>query len=133
MIVKIMQQSILFKAPGRSSKRPLVILTGPMFLGEYSTPISQRLSRALSSAWQWTRCNCTPLRIVRSLFSAKVSMAVAVIVTAAMWWFNITVDNTIEAQSRVGYVALCAMPWAIVWAFRASRMPMPEDEEGGAL
>lgn len=126
-----MQQSILFKAPGRRSNRPIVILTGPMFPGEYSTPVRQRLSRALSSAWQWTRCNCTPLRIVRVLFSAKVSLAVAIVATAAMWWFNITVDNTLEAQSRVGYAALCVMPWAIVWAFRASRMPMPEDEEGG--
>ena len=135
-----MQTSILFKAPGRSSNRPIVILTGPAIGAEYSTPLSVRLSRALSSAWSsslttlrsaknWTRCNCTPRRIVRALFSARVSTAVAFVVLAAMWWHNIAIDNTLEAQRAVAIDCLCGMPWGIVWAIRASRMPMPE--EGG--
>ena len=124
-----MQTSILFKAPGRSSNRPIVILTGPAIGAEYSTPLSVRLSRALSSAWKWTRCNCTPRRIVRALFSTRVSTAVAFVVLAAMWWHNIAIDNTLEAQRSVAIDCLCGMPWGIVWAFRASRMPMPE--EGG--
>lgn len=125
-----MQTSILFKAPGRSSNRPIVILTGPAIGAEYSTPISTRLSRALSAAWLWTRSNCTPRRIFSAVFSAKVSTVVAVITIAAMWWHNITIANTIEAQEAVGVDCLLAMPWGIVWAIRFSRMPMPE--EGGA-
>lgn len=139
MIVKIMQQTVLFKAPGRSSNRPIVILTGLDIEASSTkslrsaknstTPVSVRLSRALSMAWRWTRCNCTPRRIISALFSAKVSTVVAFVCLAAMWWHNITIDNTLEAQEAVGYDVLYAMPWAIVWAIRASRMPMPE--EGG--
>lgn len=124
-----MQQTILFKVSGKPSTRPLVILTGPSFETQYSTPVSVRLSRALSRAWRWTRCNCTPVRIVRALFSSKVSTAVAIIAGAAMWWHDITIVDTIEAQRAVGLDGLLAMPWAIVWAYRASRMPLPE--EGG--
>lgn len=124
-----MNQTVLFKVSGRSSKSPVVILTGPSISAEYSTPVRQRISRALSMAWRWTRCNCTPLDILRSLFCAKVSMAVAVVVVAAMWWHNITIKDTITAQEAVGFDALCGIPWAVVWAFRASRMPMPD--EGG--
>lgn len=129
MIVKIMQTSILFKVPGKPSTRPIVILTGPAIEAQSSTHISLRLSRALSSAWKWTRCNCTPVRIFRATFSAKVSTVVAVIVIAAMYWHNLTIDNTIEAQEAVGFDCLLGMPWGIVWAIRATRMPMPE--EGG--
>lgn len=46
-----------------------------------------------------------------------------------MWWHNISIDNTLDAQSAVGFDCLCAMPWGIEWAFLTSRMPMPE--EGG--
>lgn len=87
------------------------------------------LSRALSKAWKWTRCNCTPVHIIRATFSAKVSTVVAVIVIAAMYWHNLTIDNTIEAQEAVGYDCLLGMPWGIVWAIRATRMPMPEEGE----
>lgn len=124
-----MQQTILFKVPGRPSTRPLVILTGLNIEAQFSTPITVRLSRALSAAWRWTRSNCTSRRIVRAVFSAKVSAAVAIIACAAIWWHNITIANTIEAQRAVAFDCLLAMPWAFVWAFRASRMPMPE--EGG--
>lgn len=96
-----------------------------------STPISVHLTRALSAAWRWTRSNCTPRRIFSAVFSAKVSTVVAVIIIAAMWWHNITIANTIEAQEAVGFDCLLAMPWGIVWAIRFSRRPMPE--EGGEL
>lgn len=124
-----MQQSILFKVPGKPSTSPLVILTGPAIGAQYSTPISVRLSRALSMAWHWMRCNCTPRRIVSALFSAKVSTVVAVICVCAMWWHNISITDTIETQEAVGRDCLFVMPWGIVWAFRTTRMLMPE--EGG--
>ena len=124
-----MQQTILFKVPGKPSTRPLVILTGPSFETQYSTPVSVRLSRALSKAWKWTRCNCTPVRIVRATFSEKVSIVVAVLVLAAMYWHILSIDNTIESQEAVAFDCLLGMPWGIVWAIRATRMPMPE--EGG--
>ena len=110
-------------------RKPIVILTGPSLEAQYSTPIRARLSRALSMAWRWTRCVCTPRRIVSALFSAKVSTAVAIVVVAAMYWHNLTIDNTIEAQEAVGFDCLLGMPWGLVWAIRATRMPMPE--EGG--
>lgn len=128
-----MQQTILFKVPGKPSTRPLVILTGLDIEAKSSTnhfrEAAKMLSRALSKAWNWTRCNCTPVRIIRATFSAKVSTVVAFVCLAAMWWHNITIDNTLEAQEAVGLDCLLGMPWGIVWAFRASRMPMPE--EGG--
>lgn len=58
------------------------------------------------------------------------STAVAVIVTAAMFWHVITITDTIEAQEAVGFDCLLGMPWAVVWAIRFTFMPMPE--EGGA-
>ena len=139
MIVKIMQQTVLFKAPGRSSNRPIVILTGLDIevsstkslrsAKNSTTPVSVRLSRALSKAWQWTRCNCTPVRIIRAIFSAKVSTVVAIVVVAAMYWHNLSIDNVIEAQRAVGFDCLLGMPWGIVWAIRFTRMPMPEEGE----
>ena len=129
MIVKIMQQSILFKVPGKPSTSPIGILTGPALGAKYSTPASVRLSRALSVACKWLRCSCTPRNIFRALFSAKVSTVVAVICVCAMWWHNLSIDNTIEAQEAVANDVLCAMPWGIVWAIRATLMSMPK--EGG--
>ena len=139
MIVKIMQQTVLFKAPGRSSNRPIVILTGLDIdasstkslrpAKNSTTPVSVRLSRALSKAWNWTRCNCTPVRIIRATFSGKVSTVVAVLVLAAMYWHILSINNTIESQEAVAFDCLLGMPWGIVWAIRATRMPMPE--EGG--
>ena len=87
------------------------------------------LSRALSKAWRWTRCNCTPVRVIRATFSEKVSIVVAVLVLAAMYWHILSIDNTIESQEAVAFDCLLGMPWGIVWAIRATRMPMPE--EGG--
>lgn len=126
-----MQTSILFKVSGKPSTSPLVILTGPALGAQCSTPVSVRLSRALSSAWQWTRCICAPRRIARAVFSARVSAIVAAVTIAAMWWHNITIADTIEAQEAVGLDCLIGMPWGLVWAIRATRMPMPE--EGGEL
>lgn len=131
----VMQQTILFKVPGKPSTRPLVILTGLDIEAKSSTnhfrDVAKMLSRALSKAWQWTRCNCTPVRIIRAIFSAKVSTVVAFIVVAAMYWHNLSIDNVIEAQRAVGFDCLLGMPWGIVWAIRFTRMPMPE--EGGEL
>ncbi|MDE5988938.1 MAG: hypothetical protein K2H17_06035 [Duncaniella sp.] len=126
-----MQQSILFKVPGKPSTSPLVILTGPAIGARYSTPASVRLSRALSMAWRWTRCNCTPRRIVSALFSAKVSTVVAVICVCAMWWHNISITDTIEAQEAVGTDCLFGMPWAIVWTIRSTFADIKSAKKGG--
>lgn len=45
-----MQTSILFKASGKPSTRPLVILTGPALEAHYSTPIGVRIAQALDVA-----------------------------------------------------------------------------------
>lgn len=128
-----MKQTILFKVPGKPSTSPVVILSALDLAGKSKTnhfrEAAKMLSRALSKAWKWTRCNCTPVRIIRAIFSAKVSTVVAVIVIVAMYWHNISIDNTIEAQRAVAFDCLLGMPWGIVWAIRATRIPMPE--EGG--
>lgn len=109
--------------------KPLVILTGLNRESRYSTPVSVRLTRTFAAAWRWTRCNCTPRRIVRVLFSAKVSTAVAIAVVAAVYWHIFSIDNAIEMQGAIGTDCLLGMPWGIVWAIRTIRKPMPE--EGG--
>lgn len=53
-------------------RKPIVILTGPSLEAQYSTPIRARLSRALSMAWRWTRCVCTPRRIARTRAASPV-------------------------------------------------------------
>lgn len=133
MIVKIMKQTILFKVSGKPNNKPVVILSALDLAGKSKTNhfpgAGKMLSRTLSSAWNWTRCNCTPRNIFRVLFCEKVSMAVGAVVVAAMWWHNISIDNVIDAQEAVAFDCLLGMPWGIVWAIRATRMPMPE--EGG--
>lgn len=128
-----MQQTILFKVLGKPSKSPVVILSALDLAGKSKTnhfrEAAKMLSRALSKAAVWVKCNCTPVRIIRAIFSAKVSTVVAVIVIVAMYWHNISIDNVIEAQRAVAFDCLLGMPWGIVWAIRATRMPMPE--EGG--
>lgn len=126
-----MQQTILFKVPGKSSNRPLVILNALAIERQYSTnhfrEAAKMLSRALSAAWTRTRCNCTPRRIFRALFSARVSAAVAILVVIAMWWHSMTIADTLEAQRAVGLDCLAGLPWGLLWTVRATRMP----EEGG--
>lgn len=123
-----MNQTILFKAPGRRSTSPVVILNG-LLLSPKSPTALERISRTLSRAWNWCRCNCTPRRVLRALFCEKVSFAVASIGVSAMWWHNIAIDDVIAAQEAVATDCLYMMPWGIVWAVRATFMSMPK--EGG--
>lgn len=67
---------------------------------------------------------------LRAVFSPKVSMAVGTVVVLAMWWHNISIVDAAEASHAVATDALAGMPWAFVWAFRASRRNRAE--EGGA-
>lgn len=123
-------QTISLSAARRRDK--VVILTGPAIGVKYSTPIGVRLSRALSALWKWAKCRCTARNIFRAIFCEKVSMAVAVVVVAAMWWHNISIDNVIEAQEAVGTDCLFGMPWAIVWAIRATFADIKSAKKGGS-
>lgn len=132
MIVKIMQTSILFKATGRSSKSPVVILTGLPVKAQFSTSMAVRLSRALSSGWYRTKCCCTPRRILRALFSNTTFAVVAAVAIAAMIWHLASVPDTLAAQRAVGIDILCLLPWALVWAFRTSLASFVElTQKGG--
>lgn len=115
----------------RASK-PIVILTGPAIGVKSSTPISVRISRALSAACKWVRCNCTPRNILRVLFCEKVSMAVAVVLICFMWWHNISIDDNIAAGEQVATDCLYAMPWGIVWAIRATINDFKAEKGGNA-
>lgn len=123
-----MQTTVLFKAPGRRSNSPIIILKS-VNLTDESITFGTRLSRALSAACKWVRCNCTPRNIFRAMFCEKVSMAVAAVVICAMWWHNITIEDNIAAGEAAATDCLYALPWGIVWAIRATLMPMPK--EGG--
>lgn len=124
-----MYQTILFKAPGRRSNSPVVILNALSL--RQSLTLGTRLSRALSMAWSWIKCTCTPRNIFRAIFCEKVSMSVAAVLICFMWWHNITIDNTIEAQEAVATDCLYAMPWGIVWAIRATLSDFKAAKKGG--
>ena len=68
-------------------------------------------------------------RIARVIFSERVTVAVAVILLCLMWWDIATIESTVTAGEAVATDCLYAMPWGIVWAIRATLMPMPK--EGG--
>lgn len=53
--------ALTLSAPRR--RKPIVILNGLTLEAQCSTPISVRLSRALSSAIEKAKCNCTRERI----------------------------------------------------------------------
>lgn len=110
-------------------RKPLVILSSLNIETKYSTSLS--VSSALSKAGAWLKCNCTPRRIIRAIFSAKASTAVACVCVAAMWWHVASIADADASQRAVGFDALLAMPWALVWAFRATRMSL--SQEGGEL
>lgn len=118
-----MQQTILFKVPGKPSTRPLVILTGPA-IGASST-------KSLRSAKNYSTNHFREAakKIAGAVFSARASMAVIGVCLAAMWWHLVTADDILSAQTAIGRDCLCALPWAITWAVRLTRKPMPE--EGG--
>lgn len=113
-------------------RRNQVVILCTINLGaQSSTPVTAQLSRALSKALEWAKCTCTPVHIVRAVFSAQASMAVAVIVAAAMYWHLLTVPGAVEAQRAAAIDCLFGLPWGIAWAIRATRMPAPE--KGGVL
>lgn len=120
----------------------VVILTGPAIGVKYSTPLSVRLSRALSMAWasslatlrsakNWVRCNCTPRRIVRALFCENVSMAVAVLAVTAIWWHILSPGTDADARNAVATDCLYCLPWALVWTFRATFSNVKSVKKGG--
>ena len=115
-----MTNAILFKVPGRASKSPVKVLAS-LSLGQ-SLTYSRRFSwrKALAAAWRFT-------------FSEKVSLAVAAVVIAAMYWHNITIADTLAAQHAVGMDCIFGMPWALVWCFRATRSASTnlKKQEGG--
>ena len=67
--------------------------------------------------------------MARILFSAKVSTVVAVIVVAAIWWHNISIADTVEAQETVGLDCLAMLPWGIAWTLRT--ISATEIKKGG--
>ncbi len=106
-------------------RKPLVILTVPA-IGASST-------KSLRSAKNYSTNHFREAakKIAGAVFSARASMAILGVCLAAMWWDIVTVDDTIAAQTAVGRDCLCALPWAITWAVRLTRKPMPE--KGGQL
>lgn len=107
-----MYQTTLTKASGHRSKSPVVNLNA----------LSRRRYATLG-----TRLFHTILRVG---FGTKISAVAVAMGLSAMWWHNITIADTIAAQSAVANDCLYMLPWGIAWAIRSSRTSMPK--EGGA-
>ncbi len=99
-----MQQTVLFKAPGRSSRSPLVILTGHNLTAKCSTNHFREAGKM----------------VFRTLFSTKATIAVAAIGAAAIWCHNIAIADAVEASRAVATDCLLMLPWGIVWAIRST-------------
>ncbi|MEE0979584.1 MAG: hypothetical protein UH625_09285 [Muribaculaceae bacterium] len=110
--------------------KPIIILQSVNLTGQ-SLTYRTRISRTLSAACQWVRCNCTPRNIFRALFCENVSMAVAAVLICFMWWHNITIEDNIAAGEAVATYCLYALPWGIVWAIRATLADFKAAKKGG--
>ena len=86
-------------------RKPIVILSG-LAIEAKSATLPGRLSRALSQGWQSAKCNCTPLGILRALFSDRVALPVACLGGAAALFFAVA-----EMQQPCAVSAAAALPW----------------------
>ncbi len=110
-MVIIMYQSILFKAPGRCSNSPIVILNALSL--RQSLTLGSRLSRTLSMAWQWLKCRCTPGRLITS------ACAICA-VTAFFAGLESAVTRSEEAHLLLAISTAVGLPLAIIGAFITS-------------
>jgi len=81
---------------------------------------SQQAGRALVSA---------AASVINTIFSRRVSAAVAIAGTAGMWWHLLTIADTVAAQQAAGIDCLAMLPWGIAWTLRT--LSATEDKEGG--
>lgn len=115
-----MQQSILFKVPGKPSTSPIVILTGPALGALYSTPASVRLSRALSMVWSAVKCSCTPRRITTVISSLCAFMAI-------FFGLESSVSQSQVSQIIMAMSTCIGLPVTMIGAFLSGT-----NREGGA-
>lgn len=59
-------------------------------------------------------------RIIRFLFSADITLAVAAAVAVLMVWYNVSTPDAALASRKVATAALFLTPWAIVWGCRST-------------
>lgn len=107
----LMYQTILFKAPGRRSNSPVVILNALSL--RQSLTLGSRLSRTLSMAWQWLKCRCTPGRLISS------ACAICAI-TAFFAGLESAVTRSEEAHLLLAISTAVGLPLAIIGAFITS-------------
>lgn len=100
-----MQQAILFKAQGRSSSRPVVVL--------------QHLN--LKNACKRTR-RFSFKQFFSAMFSGTATKVVAASALGAMWACNFVLEDE-AATTAVAAVAAMTMPWALVWVYRLTFNP----------
>ena len=80
---------------------------------------SANVGRALMSA----------ATVINTIFSRRVSAAVVIAGTAAIWWHLFTVADTVAAQQAAGIDCLAMLPWGIAWTLRT--LSATEIKEGG--
>lgn len=105
-----MQTAILFKATGRSSRRPIVVLSS-VDLSTKSSPQYSALRYAAAS-----------------LFSLRTTAVVVAVTVCALLWHNATG----APDTAVAVDAAVAMPWLAVFAVRTSRHAAAMMQKGGA-
>jgi len=115
-----MYQTILFKAPGRRSNSPVVILNALSMQRRSSSDMS-RLLRLLADAGRAVAGAChRPRRIVQALFGGRAIVAAMTLSCAAMLWHIVSIADTIEAQRATAVDGMLLMPWLIAGAIRVT-------------
>lgn len=57
-------------------------------------------------------------RVISWPFTANGTLAAIYAVCMMMWWHNLSIDGTLDAQRAVAIDALCLTPWAVAWTIR---------------
>lgn len=70
-----------------------------------------------------------PGAILRALFSPGASLLVLILTVAALWWHIVSIADAAAAQRAAALDVLRALPWAMVWAVRATLISL--QQKGG--
>lgn len=126
LLIAILYDSMNALTLSASRRRDkVVILTGLRFEAKSANHfpgVGQILSRAISRA----RRTFTPRRILRAMFSTRVTTAAVFLAIAAMWWHNVSISDTLAAQRAAAIDCFISLPWMAVWAWRTTRSTATE-------
>lgn len=70
-------------------------------------------------------------RLVSLLFEAQFSTIVALACVVSVWYIILTGTDSAAIHAGIARCGLLALPWGIVWAIRATFLPIPETTKKG--